>query len=317
MNDRATARAGALRTLRVDAATVALSSGLARVGVRSILLKGPALGRWLYTDGAHRRYGDVDLLVSPADVETAGAALAAQGYHRSAFPAPQGHAISWEPPPATPAQPSLDLHTTFHFVAVPDAVAWEVLSAGTERLRLGSGEVEVLGTPGRALIVALHLALHGRGSGQQREDLDRAIAQAGLQTWAQAATLAQQLGTVDAMTAALRSTPDGASLADQLELPKEVSPVAQLMVQSAPATSHGLLRLLESGSPAMRLRMIAAELVPPRVQMLEHHPRARRGRVGLATSYVLRPFWLLRHLPAGLRAAKRARHGAAGPRPGP
>jgi hypothetical protein len=49
-------------------------------GIRAITLKGPALGRALYRDPAHRFSGDLDLLVRPEDLVRAEALLESEGY---------------------------------------------------------------------------------------------------------------------------------------------------------------------------------------------------------------------------------------------
>jgi hypothetical protein len=52
-----------------DVATAEVVEALRAAGVRSIVLKGPSIARWLYADGQPRPYGDTDLLVSPADLD--------------------------------------------------------------------------------------------------------------------------------------------------------------------------------------------------------------------------------------------------------
>ena len=60
-----------------------------RAGVRSILLKGPAVARWLYGPGEPRRYSDIDLLVGEADLAAAGrSARAGSGLRHVAEPDP-------------------------------------------------------------------------------------------------------------------------------------------------------------------------------------------------------------------------------------
>ena len=70
----------AARTLGVDALAAETIEALRAAGVRSILLKGPALAGWLYGDGALREYGDCDLLVDPADTDRAAVVLRELGF---------------------------------------------------------------------------------------------------------------------------------------------------------------------------------------------------------------------------------------------
>ena len=67
------------RRLGLDATTAEVVEALREGGVRALLLKGPALERWLYPDG-RRRYGDIDLLVPPEGFRHAEGALAELGF---------------------------------------------------------------------------------------------------------------------------------------------------------------------------------------------------------------------------------------------
>ena len=56
-----------VRRMVIDAVTAEVVGAFAAVGIPSILLKGPALVRWLYPAGEGRPYLDSDLLVPHAD----------------------------------------------------------------------------------------------------------------------------------------------------------------------------------------------------------------------------------------------------------
>ena len=56
---------------RTDIATIELTAALEAAGIRSILLKGPAIKLWLYAEDESRHYWDIDLLVSPAELPRA------------------------------------------------------------------------------------------------------------------------------------------------------------------------------------------------------------------------------------------------------
>src|SRR4051794_16150604 len=73
----------AARTLALDAVAGELASQFEQAGIRSILLKGPAMARWLYEDESVRAYVDIDLLVSPADLGAATKLLADDGFELS------------------------------------------------------------------------------------------------------------------------------------------------------------------------------------------------------------------------------------------
>lgn len=68
------------RSARLYHALEAILQALAASGVPAILLKGAALAQTVYENPALRPMGDLDLLVRPADVDTALAALAGLGY---------------------------------------------------------------------------------------------------------------------------------------------------------------------------------------------------------------------------------------------
>jgi hypothetical protein len=63
-----------------DLATAEAVDSLRGAGVRSIVLKGPSIARWLYGDGSPRPYVDSDLLVSAARLDAAARVLASIGY---------------------------------------------------------------------------------------------------------------------------------------------------------------------------------------------------------------------------------------------
>src|SRR5687768_2648089 len=94
---------------------------LARAGLRAILLKGPALARWLYEDPAERRYNDIDLLVEAATFELAENALAAAGFR---FADHGEHARAWI---RTVDGASVDLHYTLSGAAIDHDEVWRAL----------------------------------------------------------------------------------------------------------------------------------------------------------------------------------------------
>src|SRR4051794_26550458 len=73
---RAAATAG---NLRIDAATAEVLRAFEAVGLRAVLLKGPALAAW-YADDPTRSYLDCDLWIAPADAEAAGEVLTRLGF---------------------------------------------------------------------------------------------------------------------------------------------------------------------------------------------------------------------------------------------
>ena len=293
----------AMAALAVDAVTAHVVRMLRADGIRPILMKGGALRAWLYADGSPRAYGDVDLLVNPAEHDRAWNLLVGAGWRPSPYPSPSGHADHLRAPVGR-AQIPVDLHRTFHrFTAAPEAV-WELLSPHTVTLRLGTEHVEAFDEPVLALVVTLHNTMHA-GVPKHVEDLRRALATAPDASWRIAAGLADRLGCLEAFGASLRTLPAGRELADRLALPEIVSANLRLALDPAtPPTADALLRAWEARRrPAQALREL---LLPDPLTMHQHSPLARRGRRGLRAAYVVRPARLLRHLPAGVAAAWRA-----------
>src|SRR3954449_7678403 len=121
MNDLLQRRGGALLAMRADVATVRAHSRLQEAGIPTVVLKGPAIDRWLYSRAAPRTYGDVDVLVAPGRYEEACGVVEAMGLARSAFPSPSRHAEHYGPP-AGSSMTAVDVHHTFHHVTAPDAI---------------------------------------------------------------------------------------------------------------------------------------------------------------------------------------------------
>jgi hypothetical protein len=291
----------AMAALAVDAMTAQVVGMLRADGIRPILRKGGALRAWLYTDGTPRRYGDVDLLVNPAEHERARDLLVRAGWRPSTYQS--DHADHLRAPIGRAPIP-VELHRTFHrFTAAPEAV-WELLSPHAVTLRLGGADVEALDEPALALIVALHHTMHAAVP-KHVEDLRRALATAPEASWRIAAGLADRLGCLEAFAASLFSLPAGRRLAARLALSETVSPRLRLAVDpAAPPTADALLTAWEARRrPAEAMRRL---LLPAPLTMEIHYPLARRGRWGLWMAYLVRPALRLRHLPAGLAAARRA-----------
>lgn len=76
--------------------------------------------------------------------------------------------------------------------------SWSVLSARTDRLRLGGRDVEELDIVARALHVAVHAAACGPTPDRARQDLRRAIDRLSCSTWREAAAMAIALGAESA-----------------------------------------------------------------------------------------------------------------------
>ena len=299
----------AARSLGLDALTVDVVRAFRAAGCRAILLKGAAFRRHLYADGSARDYGDVDLLVAPADLDRAGAALASLGFekgldHVDHPHVSEPHAQEW----GRPGGPRVvDLHWRIAGVEAASERAWEVLSAHTEPLPIAGEPVESLRAEGIALVAALHAAVHGRARERSVRDLERAVERLGEGAWADAARLADELGAAEAFAAGLRIVPAGERLAARLGLPEVRSPQRILLAGDQPAGSLGLLRVMRPAPPRERLRALRHGLFPAPAYMRASSPLAARGRTGLALAYLARAGRRTLQLPAAVRAVRASR----------
>jgi Uncharacterised nucleotidyltransferase len=73
-------QSNAVKALRFSAELARVTRAFADSGIEVLAHKGPALGQFLYGDAAMRQFGDLDLLVRPADVARAKAVLRQLGY---------------------------------------------------------------------------------------------------------------------------------------------------------------------------------------------------------------------------------------------
>ncbi len=303
--------------LVVDSATAEVVRALEERGVRSLLIKGPAIGRWLYEDSASREYVDMDLLVPPEDQAMAAQVLASLGF--TSWKAELSdedvsqlieerqidrHATVWG---RFPPGVSVDLHKTIAGVRADPADLWDALAPDSEQLSLAGGTAAVPGEPGRALIVVLEAAKMGPGDPADLADLQRALAVVDERVWRDAAHLAERVQADPAFSAGLRLLPDGAALAERLGLSAETDMETALRARSAPSMAYGFQRLAEKRGMRARTAFVAREVVPTKLFMRHRSAMAQRGAVGLALAYLWRPFWLLGHAGQGFRAWRRAR----------
>jgi hypothetical protein len=290
----------AARRLTIDGTAARVVEAFASAGVRCILLKGASLSD-LY-DGA-RHYSDFDLLVAPATLETAEAALARLGFElRHDDP----HSRIWRRDVL-----DVDLHTTLVGAGVDRAHVWDVLSGQTETIAVGGAPVDALNGPGRALHVVLHAAQHGTEEPKPREDVRRAVERFPDDLWRAAANLACELGAEAAFWAGLGVEPSAIELRSRLNLEKGVSRTeTELRASTAPPTAVGLLRLARTPGLSAKGALVWHEAFPSKGFLLNWSPLARRGRLGLGLAYVWRPIWMLLRLGPALVAIRRARRAA-------
>ncbi len=292
------------KRLLIDRLTTEVVGALERANVPAIVLKGPVLADWLYSDrGEERLYSDTDLLVAPGHASTADEVLRDLGFANvlAAFDHPRIDARVWR----RGEHEVVDLHTALWGPAAEPQVVWSILWGMTERHLIAGERLLVLEPVPRAMHLALHAAQHGPAR-KVIEDLRRAVETLPERQWGAAARLAERLGAGDAFAAGLRLLPEGQSLAVRLGLTGYLSLEASLRVEPIPL-AQGFEHLSRLPGARAKLALVARELVPPRAFMRWWLPLARRGPRGLTVAYLWRVLWLIGHAPAGLRAWLRAR----------
>lgn len=301
--------AGVASNLRIDAATADVMRAFATSDIQSLLLKGPSLAQWLYTDDEPRFYADCDLLVRPDDHARAERLLAdlgfVQGLTQERMPEWwREHAGDWWRPADAVA---VDLHRVLPGVGATPSETWDALASNAATVTVAGVDVPTLALAGRALHAALHAAQHGADRRKPLRDLARALEIGDRELWREAALLARRLDAEESFATGLTRLPAGRDVAAQLELSPVRSVDAALRAGTPPPTALGFEQLARAQGLRARLDILWRKLVPPAEFMRRWHPRASRGRTGLLLAYLYRPIWLGRAVPRGLRAWRAAR----------
>ncbi len=280
---RSSARAAALRELRLDAGTASLAASFRAEGVDALLLKGASFAQWLYADGEPRPYVDIDLLVRPEHFERAEALLARSGFRdrlAGAAPSELWNAHEWLSADGV----GVDLHRSFHWMRAPDEAVWRALSEPSDVVIVGGVELRVPGEAARCLLIALHAAHHGRAVGSPLRDLERACALVGETRWREAAAIAQRLDVVEALATGLRMCPDGARLAERLGLPAGASAELLIRAESGSRIAWNIERFATLHGARARAGFVARKLFPTPAFMRHRYaiPEESRGRLVVA-----------------------------------
>ncbi len=276
------------RNLCVEAVTGEVVRAFAEAGIHSLLLKGPALGRRLYSEG-ERAYGDSDLFVEPARLGAAGAVLRRLGFANVL--------VSEDVPDARDQWADLwvragmlvELHRTIWGVGVPPLALWQGLWRHAEPLEeVGGHTVDILSPTGLAFHTALHAAQHGARVPKPLGDLERALASFDRECWTRAGELAVELEAVPAFVAGLELLPAGERLAAELSLSSFRSTHVALRARTASAGALAVDRVVTAAGARQRLRLIRRTIFPSPKFMRVFFPVANRGSLGLTLAYSLR-----------------------------
>jgi hypothetical protein len=277
----------AAQRLRVDAWAAEAVSDLRRRGVRVLLLKGPAIARWLYPhDPTQRGYVDVDLLVAPHDREQTIWALRGLGYvpaGSEVLTVDEPHARHYHRADGA----AVDLHRVLHGTEHLDPErVWRAVAMNSQALQVAGVEMEIPGVAARSLHLVLHLDAYDDDEAQAWRDLQRAIIALEPQTWAQAAGLARSLGIVEDFATRLARPPGGDEIVRRLGLQEEridIDAVRDALATEARVIGVGSLRRL-AAQPGWQARTtyVVGKLLPPAAFLYDHDCCAQHSALALA-----------------------------------
>jgi hypothetical protein len=274
----------------LEHAAVEVFQALTNERLEAILLKGPTVATWLYSDPADRPYGDLDLLVAPTRVPEVERLLEGNGFEGHFFVGERGAPSSriWT---RRTDDASVDLQDRVVGIDLAAEDAWQVLWEATEPLALSAGRVTALQPQARALMVALAAADKGAAGSKTLGDLSAALERLPLDAWRHAYALADRLEATPAFAAGLCLLRAGADVAESRQLPSSAPVDIRLRAEAPPDARAGALAIAwiaEQRTWSGRLTAVARVLVPSPAAMKEAFPNARRGPVALIAAYAWR-----------------------------
>ena len=293
-----------------DLVTREVIEGLRARGTRPILLKGSSVRRLLYALDEERISNDIDLLIEAVELTEVEDALPMLGFRYfgvARLGAGRRGERWWL---HEPTGLFVELHTTITGIGASPTIVWETLAANTETVKVDGSAVEILDEVGRIFHVVLNAAKHGRRDAKTMADLERALSLIPVVRWREAAGLALRLDALSSFSAGLRLDPRGVVLLEKLGVDAPVDPIDALRAETAPPLAEGIEWFMQLPSARARAEFLLRTVVPPPQYMRYRSPRARKGRLGLATAYLGRPFWIAAHLRPAIQAWRRARQTA-------
>jgi hypothetical protein len=154
----------AARGLEGVAQLIRIVRACAEHGVPLVVLKGPALGQWLYGDPVLRRFGDLDLLVTPGHRPRALDVLTALGYRLPSGMSPKTAATIYAGLGAWPltggGHRPVDLHWRLAHVRFPAPLRPSEIIADSIPLMCGGVEIRIPSPTHTALLIVQHSAKH-------------------------------------------------------------------------------------------------------------------------------------------------------------
>lgn len=295
----------AARRSQIDAATLEAVEALGRAGVDALVLKGIALARLLYRADEPRGYFDLDLLVSPADLDRARHLLAELNY--TDVNGMQGiddvagvlHAEPWARLVPDFGNVTVDLHWRLVGCGATAEHLWQTLSSRRTWIELGGQRLATLDRTGLALHLALHAAQHGPADAQAVGDLVHGLERWPPETWRGAARLADELQAREAFAAGLRLVAAGPALAAELGLPDGDRVLWEIAHRDErPRGTFHLDALTDARTFRERADVLRRSLFPTPAWIAWEYRWARDSRARMAAAYVVHllrsPVWAVR-----------------------
>lgn len=282
---------------------------LGQAGIPVLQIKGPTVALWLYSPG-ERPWGDVDVLVAPAQMNDALAVLGRHGFGET-FPGVNrgtstDHAISVRRADPARGRDEVDVHDRFPGIDADPDRAFAILWARRRPVQLAHIDVWFPDPAAVAILTVLNTARTSEST-QARRDLGRLVRDADLLDWTDVVDLARSLDALAGLRAGLELDAGGRRIIATTRLQHvEVSAQWRLRLAGAPRTA---LRLDElAGLPrSERAAAVGRWLFPPPAIMRMRDPRAAGGRLPLAVAYLRRLGDGVRALPSSVRELRRSR----------
>lgn len=152
-----------LTCVRLEALAVRTGELLDTARIRWRLTKGAALAHLDYANPAVRTFGDVDLVIHPADWSTAFRLMSASGYRREVPTLPAGYDDRYGKGATLTTADGLevDLHRRFAIGRFGVTTRTEAVFGASDAIELAGRAIPVLDPPGRLLHACFHAALGG------------------------------------------------------------------------------------------------------------------------------------------------------------
>jgi hypothetical protein len=310
---------GALATFVLDVKYIELVDDLQALGIRPVLIKGPAFDRLLYGGRRIRAYSDIDVLIDPDRLSAAERALVANGFRRfesesTARQTDPEIGISVGVLGASHATPWIresdnfivDIHDSLPQLGAPPARVWQTLTRHVASITIAGFSLETLDRVASALLICLHAAHHGPGWRSSADDMEQALQLLDFACWRAAADLARQLGAELPMGIGLGLNEQGRILALQLGLSPDPTAAYRLMWDGAAWMPIVLAAVIAERSLRARAALLKRILLPTPASMRRGSQVARHGPLGLIAAYLNRVFQLLISVPSVIGSARRS-----------